>query len=107
MRCAIGDGLLWLSWSSPSPPHSPSNPRRNPKAFSHGGTKIGESVTLKDHGTAYSISFMDDELPLTHTVVEVGEDYVVVRDLAGMTDTVVPVYSLKGIVKTKTKLTTP
>jgi hypothetical protein len=66
--------------------------------------KVGQPVNLKDHGAAYSISFMDDELPLTHTVIEVGGDYVVVRDIAGVTDTVVPVYSLKGIAKTRVKL---
>ncbi|HEV8069520.1 MAG TPA: hypothetical protein VGP76_17400 [Planctomycetaceae bacterium] len=66
--------------------------------------KVGQPVTLKDHGTAYSISFMDDGTPLTHTVIEVGGDYFVVQDLAGVTDSVVPFYSLKGIVRVRTKL---
>ena len=66
--------------------------------------KVGQPVTLKDEGTGHSISFFEEEFPLTHRVVEVGEDYVVVRDIAGVTDTVVPVSSLKGIVKTRVKL---
>jgi hypothetical protein len=66
--------------------------------------KVGQPVTLKDVGAGYSLSFFEEGLPLTHTVVEIGEDYVVVRDIAGVTDAIVPVYSLKGIVKTRSKL---
>ena len=36
-------------------------------------------------------------------VVEVGSDYIVVRDIAEITDTLVPIYSIKSIVKVKTK----
>jgi hypothetical protein len=77
-------------------------PKKSNRVFS--ALKVGQPVNLKDHGAAFSISFMDDGTPLTHTVVEVGEDYVVVQDVAGVTDTIVPVYSLKGVVKTRTKL---
>jgi hypothetical protein len=55
-------------------------------------------VNLIDHVAAYSIRFLDEGIPLTHKIVEIGEDYVVVRDISGVMDTVVPVYSLKGIV---------
>jgi len=66
--------------------------------------KVGQPVNLKDHGSAFSISFLDEGLPLTHKVIEVGNDYVVVEDIAGVMDTLVPVYSLKGIVKTRVTL---
>jgi hypothetical protein len=66
--------------------------------------KVGQPVNLKDEGTAFSISFIDEPLQLAHTVVEIGDDYVVVQDVAGVMDTLVPVYSLKGIVKTRTKV---
>ena len=66
--------------------------------------KVGQSVNLKDHGSAYSLSFIEPEVPLGHTVVEVGEDYVVVRDIAGVKDVVVPVYSVKAIEKVRTKV---
>jgi hypothetical protein len=36
-------------------------------------------VNLKDEGSAYSISFMEPDVPLSHTVIEVSEDYVVPR----------------------------
>ena len=45
--------------------------------------KVGQAVNLKDHGAAYSLSFIEPEVPLSHTVVEIGEDYVVVRDIVG------------------------
>ncbi|MEO2036970.1 MAG: hypothetical protein ABGZ35_33265 [Planctomycetaceae bacterium] len=76
---------------------------KNPKGvFSM--IKLGQAVNLKDQGAAYSISFMEPEVPLGHTVVEIGEDYVVVRDIAGVKDVVVPVYSLKSVEKVRTKL---
>jgi hypothetical protein len=63
--------------------------------------KVGQAVGLKDHGTAYLISFIEPEVPLGHTVIEVGEDYVVVRDIVRVKDAVVPVYSLKAVEKVK------
>ncbi len=59
--------------------------------------KVGQAVNLKDHGSAYSFGSIEPEVPLSHTVVEVGEDYVVIRDIVGVEETVVPVYSLKAI----------
>ena len=66
--------------------------------------KVGQAVSLKDEGSAYSISFIEPEVPLGHTVVEIGENYVVVRDIAGITDTTVPVYSLKAVQKVRVKI---
>ena len=65
--------------------------------------KVGQSVTLKDEGSAYSISFFDEDMPLAHKVVEIGDDFVVVRDVAGVKETVIPVFALKGIMKVTTK----
>ena len=59
--------------------------------------KVGQSVSLKDEGAAYSISFFEDEVPLTHTVIDVGRDNVVVQDIAGVRETLVPVYAVKAI----------
>ena len=65
--------------------------------------KIGQHVTLKDEGTAFTISYFDQEMLLAHKVVEVESDHIVVRDLAGVTETTVPVYAVKGIVKVRVK----
>lgn len=53
--------------------------RQRPKGI-FSSLKVGQAVTLNDHGTVYSISFLDEGLPLTHKIVEVGEDYVIVED---------------------------
>lgn len=66
--------------------------------------KVGQAVNLKDHGSAYSLSIIEDEVPLSHTVVEVGVNYVVVRDIAGVTDSVVPVNAVKAIERVKTRV---
>ena len=65
--------------------------------------KVGQSVSLKDEGSALTITFFDPELPQSHKVVEVGENFIVVRDIAGVTETTVPVYAVKSIMKVRTK----
>lgn len=63
----------------------------------------GLSVIVKDEGTAFSISYFDQEMPLTHSVVEVHDDHIVIRDVAEVADTTIPVYSIKQIVKMRSK----
>jgi hypothetical protein len=65
--------------------------------------KIGQSVTLKEEATGITISFFDEELPMTHTITETGDEFIVVRDIADVTETTIPVYSIKKIVKIRTK----
>jgi hypothetical protein len=66
--------------------------------------KIGQNVSMKDEGAAYSISFFDDDMLQSHKVVEVADDHVVVRDLNDLIETTVPIYALKAISKMKTKV---
>ncbi|MEZ6049074.1 MAG: hypothetical protein R3C11_26570 [Planctomycetaceae bacterium] len=66
--------------------------------------KAGQSVNLKNDGAAYSITVYDGDLPTSHTVVEIGENYVVFQDVAGVTETTVPVYSVKSIEKMNLKV---
>ncbi len=68
------------------------------------GLKVGQSVSLRDEGSAFTITFFDPDLQQRHKVVEVGNDYVVVRDIAEITETLVPLYSIKAIVKVRTKI---
>ncbi len=62
--------------------------------------KEGQSIVLKENAGRYEITLMED-VRLGHTVIEVGPDYVVVEDVAKVTETRIPVYSIKGIVKIK------
>lgn len=77
------------------------NAKRPRNVFS--SLKVGQPVTLTDEGSAYSISFFDEDMPLAHKVVDIGDDFVVVRDAAGVRETFIPVFSLKGIAKVTTK----
>jgi hypothetical protein len=59
--------------------------------------KEGQSVVLKESAGRYEITLMDGG----HKVIEVGPDYVVVEDLAGVTETRIPIYSIKSIARIK------
>ena len=65
--------------------------------------KVGQNVTLKDEKAAFTISFFDEDLPLAHKVIEIGEDYVVIRDVVGIKETTIPVYALKAVEKIRVK----
>ena len=76
-------------------------PVQSKSRFLHGLSK-GQSVLLKDLGTNYEINVMpDDGAKLGQEVVEIGDDYVVIRDITGYRETRVPVHSIKSIVKMK------
>jgi len=62
--------------------------------------KEGQSVSVKDVAGRYEITLIKD-VKLGHKVIEVGSDYVVVEDAAGVTETRIPVYSIKAIVRLK------
>jgi hypothetical protein len=57
----------------------------------------GQAVVLKEAAGRYELTLMDGG----HKVIEVGPDYVLVEDLAGVTETRIPVYSIKSITRIK------
>ncbi len=60
--------------------------------------KPGRAVSLTEMGGRFEIGlFPPNFQPLGHKVVEVGPDYVVLRDLVEITDTIVPIYSITAI----------
>ena len=60
--------------------------------------KVGQAVALTDQDGRYEIGVFPPELhPLGHTVVEIAPDYVVLRDIGNVTDTAIPIYSIKSI----------
>ncbi len=46
---------------------------------------------------------MDEEVPLGHKIIEIGDDFVVLEDLAEVTQTTIPVYSVKAVVRLNVK----
>ena len=78
-------------------------PVQSKSRFLHGLAK-GQSVLLKDLGTSYEIDLLPiDAAKLGQEVMEIGDDYVVIRDTTGFRETRVPVYSIKSIVKMKVR----
>ncbi len=60
--------------------------------------KPGQPVALTEEDGRYEIGvFPQAYQPLGHKVIEVSQDYVVFRDLVEITDTIVPIYSIKAI----------
>ncbi|HMP57721.1 MAG TPA: hypothetical protein PKD86_00085 [Gemmatales bacterium] len=65
--------------------------------------KIGQAVSLKEKAGLYEISTTDEGGPLTHKVVEVGDDYLVLRDEAGTVEWRIPVSAVRAVVHVTTK----
>jgi hypothetical protein len=59
--------------------------------------KEGQAVVLKEAAGRFEITLMEG----SHKVIEVGPDYVVVEDIAGVTETRISVYSIKSIARIK------
>lgn len=59
--------------------------------------KEGQSIVLKETAGRYEINLMEG----THKVIEVSSDYIVVEDMAGVTENRIPIYSIKNISKIK------
>jgi hypothetical protein len=62
----------------------------------------GQPVNLADTDGGYKLNlFKDGPDVLGHKVVEVGSDFVVVEDIAGIQQLRIPVYSIKSVGITK------
>ena len=59
--------------------------------------KEGQGVVLKEAAGRFEITLMEGG----HKVIEVGPDYVVVEDIAGITETRIPIFSIKSIARIK------
>jgi hypothetical protein len=64
--------------------------------------RAGQPVNLADADGGYKLNlFQDGPEMLGHRVVEVGPDFVVVEDIAGVQQLRIPVYSIKSVGITK------
>jgi len=80
----------------PATSHGQDKPRKGFLA----ALKEGQTVTLKENGGRYEITLMRN-IPVGHKIIEVGSDYVVIEDAAGVTETRIHVTSIKAIIKLK------
>lgn len=63
-----------------------------------GGLRPGLPITLTEAQGRFEIGILPGiPGPLGHEVTAVGDDYVAVRDVAGVTETVIPLFSIKCV----------
>jgi hypothetical protein len=63
-----------------------------------------QAVSLKDSGGRYEIVvYADGPGVLPYKVIEVGSDYVVVQDIAEVSEWHIPIYSVKAVNIVRTK----
>ena len=73
--------------------------RESPPAGVFAGLHVGQEVGVKDLGQRYEIRlFANSTAPLGHRVVELGPDYIAVKDIAGVSLTRIPIYAIKSVV---------
>jgi hypothetical protein len=59
----------------------------------------GQQVAVKDVGGRYEISMFENGPDLlSHKLIEVGPDYLVIRDIAAVSETRIPMWSIKAVV---------
>lgn len=64
--------------------------------------KQGQAVSLKEVSGRFEIGTFDDiPGPLGFKITEVGSDYLTVVDIAEVTETRIPLYSIKSVVRLK------
>ena len=63
-----------------------------------GGLRPGLPITLTEAQGRFEIGIVPGiPGPLGHEVTAVGDDYVAVKDVAGVTETVIPLFSIKCV----------
>jgi len=60
--------------------------------------RSGQGVNLKESNGRYEISVFDQGPDaLGHKIVEVGPDYVVLQNIAGVSETRIPIFAVKAV----------
>lgn len=83
--------ILLSGWAAP------------PKRTIFSDLEVGNQVGLKDVGNGYQISVLSKDIPQSHKIVGIGDDFIVLEDVAGVTRTTIPVFSIKSVVRLKTE----
>lgn len=62
--------------------------------------KTDQPVSLKEVAGRYEISIVEGVAAVQgHKVTEIGPDHIVVQDISGVTEILIPIYSIKSIIK--------
>lgn len=90
-------GLLALGFLSAS---GQAPAEKQPTFFS--ALKEGHQVTLKQDAGRFEITTVEGVAAVQgHKVMEIGNDYVVIQDIAGATESRIPLWSIKAITRLK------
>lgn len=73
-----------------------------PERTAFADLKVGGTVGLKDLGDSYQLTVWSEDLPQSHKVVEIGQDFVVLQDVAEVTKITIPMYSIKSVIRLQT-----
>lgn len=98
-RTTIGIVLVFiLALGAITPGQQPAQQRRDFLS----ALKVGQSVNLKEASGRFVLSTIDDGPPLSHTVLEVGSDFVLLEDMVGVSEIRVPLYAITSFSRLKT-----
>lgn len=85
-------GLLTASAQAPA--------EKQPTFFS--ALKEGQPVSLKEVSGRYEIATVEGVAAVQgHKVMEIGNDFVVIQDISGVTESRIPLWSIKAITRLK------
>jgi hypothetical protein len=87
-------GNTWTTWTGAI------EPQTGKGVFA--GLKVGLPVTLKEVGAAYEVSLLDEPIPTAEKIADVGVDYLVIKNEAGI-ETRIPVTSIKAVIRLSTR----
>jgi len=65
--------------------------------------KVDQTINVKEVGDRYLLTVIDGDskLPVPHTILELGSDYIVVQDFTGLNETRIPITSIQVVVNFK------
>ncbi|MBM4035598.1 MAG: hypothetical protein FJ291_27980 [Planctomycetes bacterium] len=63
--------------------------------------RVGQNVAMADAGPAVQLTAFAQERPGPYKVTELGADFVVLQDLAGLNEHRIPLYAIKMVTHVK------
>jgi len=65
------------------------------------GLRVGQNIAMADAGAAVQLTVFAVERPGPYRITELGADYVVIQDLAGLNEHRIPITSIKMLTHVK------
>lgn len=98
-RAGIGLFLFFITAIAAITPGQQPSPQRRDFLS---GLKVGQSVNVKEVSGRFVLSVIDDGPVLSHKVIEIGSDYVLLEDTVGVSEIRVPLYTIASFTRLKT-----